>query len=205
MGRFYEIDGEQYPSVTTVLQIIRREALERWRGDLGNVEADRQMKGAADIGTGVHRACEIWNKGGTPDVTSALMPMYKAYQDWFLNTVDLTIEPFTEMVVYSKRYRYAGTLDLCTKIKGDTSRSVIDLKTSKAFWPAMALQLAAYREALIDMGHEVNRRLTIRVDKLIEVEGMAKLQIKEYTNHNKDFNAFLCALNLWRYYNNGGH
>jgi hypothetical protein len=98
--------------------------------------------------------------------------------------------------VVSKKFGYAGTFDLLAVLKGDTIPSVIDLKTSKDFWPTMALQLAAYREALLEEGKKVSRRLVVRIDKL-ETE---KLEIKEYTQHARDFNAFLAALSLFRYF-----
>lgn len=108
--------------------------------------------------------------------------------------VDTVIE--TEQMVVSKRFGYAGTFDLLAVLKEDTTPSVIDLKTSKDFWPTMALQLAAYREALLEEGKKVARRLVVRIDKL----ETGKLEIKEYTQHARDFNAFLAALSLFRYF-----
>jgi len=74
---------------------------------------------------------------------------------------------------------------------------VIDIKTSNNIQPQMALQLAAYRTALLEEGKEANRRLIVRVDKVKK----GQLAVKEYTNHHRDLVAFLSALNLWKYFN----
>jgi len=194
--RFYEINGKRYPRVTTILNIIHRPELERWRAELGNVEADRIREDMAQIGTSLHHICRLFNQDQSFEIpaTSQIGQMFSTYRQWFEMVVDTVIE--TERLVVSKKFGYAGTLDLLAVLKGDTTPSVIDLKTSKDFWPTMALQLAAYREALLEEGREVDRRLVVRIDKL----KTGKLEIKEYTQHARDFNAFLAALSLFRYF-----
>jgi len=196
--RFYKIDGKKYPRVTTILEIIHRPELERWRGDLGNVEANHVKHEAAEIGTSLHNVCRLFNRDQSFEIppTSQIGQMFDTYRQWFEVVIDTVIE--TEQLVVSKKFGYAGTFDLLAVLKGDTIPSVIDLKTSKDFWPTMALQLAAYREALLEEGKEVDRRLVVRVDKL----EAGKLQVKEYSQHARDFNAFLNALGLFRYFGN---
>ncbi len=194
--RFYEVDGKKYPRVTTILNIIHRPELERWRGELGNVEANRIRDDTAEIGTSLHNVCHLFNRDQSFEmpVTSQIGQMFNTYRRWFEKVIDTVVE--TEQLVISKKFGYAGTFDLLAVLKGDVTPSVIDLKTSKDFWPTMALQLAAYREALLEEGKEVNRRLVVRIDKL-ETE---KLEVKEYIKHARDFNAFLAALSLFRYF-----
>jgi len=194
--RFYEIDGKRYPRVTAILDIIHRPELEHWRGDLGNIEANRVMYEAAEIGTSLHNVCCVFNRDQSFEMpsTSQIGRMFDTYRQWFEMVIDTVIE--TEHLVVSKKFGYAGTFDLLAVLKGDATPSVIDLKTSKDFWPTMALQLSAYREALLEEGKGVDRRLVVRVDKL----EAGKLQVKEYTRHAKDFNAFLAALSLFRYF-----
>jgi len=194
--RFYQVDGQKFPRVTTILEIIRRPELELWRGELGNVEANRIRDEMAQIGTSVHNVCRVFNRDQSFEVpvTSQIGQMFNAYRRWFEMAIDTVIE--TEQLAVSKKFGYAGTFDLLAVLKGDTIPSVIDLKTSKDFWPTMALQLAAYREALLEEGKQVNRRLVVRIDKL----ETGKLEVKEYTQHARDFNAFLAALSLFRYF-----
>ena len=60
------LDGVTHylPSVTTKLGIIDKPFLARWRGDLGNREADQRMHEAGDRGKRIHWAYEIALKGG---------------------------------------------------------------------------------------------------------------------------------------------
>lgn len=194
--RFYNVDGKKYPRVTTILEIIRRPELERWRGELGNVEANRIRDDMAQIGTSLHNVCRVFNRDQSFEMpsTSQIGQMFDTYRQWFEMVIDTVIE--TEHLAVSKKFGYAGTFDLLAVLKGDSTPSVIDLKTSKDFWPTMALQLAAYREALLEEGKEVNRRLVVRIDKL----ETGKLEVKEYTQHARDFNVFLAALSLFRYF-----
>lgn len=62
-----EVDGVVHylPSVTTKLGIIDKGQLNRWRGDIGNREADLRMQEKADRGTRIHMAYETFLKGGT--------------------------------------------------------------------------------------------------------------------------------------------
>ena len=52
------------PSVTTKLGIIDKPQLNRWRGDIGNREADLRMYEAANRGKRIHWAYETFLKGG---------------------------------------------------------------------------------------------------------------------------------------------
>ena len=60
----------------------------------------------------------------------------------------------------------------------------------------LKLKMGLFKTKRPQEGKEVNRRLVVRVDKL----EAGKLEIKEYTQHARDFNAFLAALSLFRYF-----
>lgn len=194
--KYYEVDGRRYPRVTAILDIIHRPELERWRAELGNAEADRIMCETAQIGICLHHICRLFNQDQSFDMpaTSQIGRMFATYKQWFETAVDTVVG--TEQLVVSRKFGYAGTFDVLAVLKGDVAPSVIDLKTSKDFWPTMALQLAAYREAVLEEGRVVNRRLVVRIDR----SDTQRLQVKEYTEHARDFNAFLAALSLVRYF-----
>ena len=195
-ARFYTIDGQRLPSVTTVLGAIRSLALEHWRGELGNVEADRRMEEGAEIGKAVHRLCYAYNIGQSFIIPDSIVgELFSAYRCWFAGNVDRVV--FAEKVVVSRKYGYAGTADLLAVMKGDAVPALVDIKCTGGFWPTMPLQLAGYREAILEEGGRVDRCLVVRLDK--DEPGL--LQVKEYTEHARDFNAFLCALGLFRYLN----
>lgn len=197
MSRFYDIDGKLYPSVTTALGVIRKPFLEVWRGKLGNDEADRVMHEAADLGSAVHDYCHMINTGQAVDPADEYREMVMAYQSWLSATVKEIV--LAEQVVYSHKYQYAGRLDLLAVLKGDKYPTVIDIKTSKGIYPDMALQLAAYQQALAEMGIKANRRLILHIDKIEK----GKSKTKEYRDHARDFTVFLYALELYRYFEGG--
>lgn len=64
------------PSVTTKLGIIDKPNLARWRGDLGNREADMRMYEAAQKGTRIHWAYETALKGGAVIYDPWQRPVY---------------------------------------------------------------------------------------------------------------------------------
>lgn len=70
-----------------------------------------------------------------------------------------------ERKVYSKKYNYAGTLDLLAKVDGKLS--LIDIKTSTGIYDEYFFQTAAYSQALLEeMGNKIERNYILRVDKL---------------------------------------
>jgi hypothetical protein len=205
-GRFYDIGGRRYPSVTTVLGVINKPWLNEWRGDLGNEEADRVSGEAADTGSDFHDLGAAFNRTALmglsrtiliPAPTPQLACMMAAYAEWFDRVVERVLA--VEEVVYHPTYGYAGTYDLLAVLKGDATPTVIDLKTSRAIYPEHGLQLGAYQMALAFAGrtqpHPKTRRLVIRVDKA--EPGL--LQVREYENHTHDQRGFLAALALWTY------
>lgn len=153
------------------------------------------MKQAGNIGTVIHGLCEQINLGvslGELEIGSeSIYRMVEAYYEWFCAAVDEVID--VEKTVVAHDYQYAGTADLVAVLKGDTEPSVIDIKTSGAIYPDMALQLAAYEYVL-----GTSRRLICHIDK----KDIGKWRIKEYTNPD-DFRMFLYAKELWNYFYGG--
>ena len=79
----------------------------------------------------------------------------------------------TEERIYSKKYKYAGTVDAVAMI--DDKFSVIDFKTSKQIYKSYKLQVYAYKQAIEEMyGEEVESCWILRFDK-----ATGKFQAKE--------------------------
>jgi hypothetical protein len=196
MNRFYEIDGSLLPSVTTVLGIIRRQQLEYWRGMVGNAEADRIMYEAAALGKEVHSRCHDVVRGIIQEEEARQNLLVGAFYDWFHATVKEVIE--SEKPTWSLKYGYAGTPDLVCILKGDQSNpTVVDIKTTGAIWKDMALQTGAYQGALMENGIKPWRRMVVHLNK---TNPLRPATIKEYYNHENDFNHFLYTLSLWNYF-----
>ena len=98
---------------------------------------------ALDVGSEVHNAIEKHLQGKPFDLTSEQAKnAFAAYLEW-KEGVELVAIALEE-TVWGKRW--AGTLDFLGYYKGKLY--VIDWKTSKAFYPEMRYQVAAYRDAM---------------------------------------------------------
>lgn len=128
-GRFYITpDGNQYPSVTTVLGAGTKEWRENWRTSLGPEKADKEAKRAADRGTSVHTMIEKFlNNDPAPTQEQELSHILE------FNTLRLHLKQINnirsqETVVWSDTMRIAGRLDCVGEYKNVLS--IIDFKTS---------------------------------------------------------------------------
>jgi hypothetical protein len=120
----------------------------------------RELAKAAEIGSQVHALIE-WNLrrelgqevGPEPVIKDAALWAFMVWEEW-RKTVRL--KPLAvEQVVWSRQYRYAGTLDLLATLDGPDGKvtTVLDWKTGKAIYGEAKLQNAAYVQAAIEMGH----------------------------------------------------
>ena len=124
--RFYQIDGKNYPSITTVLGIQKTKELQKWRDSIGNDVANWEMGRAARRGKATHTLVEQYLKGETPSERSVLplglFRLLKPYVDQINNIHAL------ETIMYSKKLTVAGQVDCIAEYKGKLS--VVDFKTS---------------------------------------------------------------------------
>lgn len=128
----------------------------------------RETESAAAIGTLVHSRIE-WELRTKLKIRSKMEPKipehqvdrktgevsehpahvaYRAYQEWVKESklVPLAIE----QRVWSRKYGYAGTMDVYGECYG--VRTLLDWKTGKSIYDEALLQNAAYRHAWIEMG-----------------------------------------------------
>ena len=124
--RFYDINGKNYPSITTVLGIRKSEALKGWREKIGENVANWEMGRAARRGKSFHTLVEQYIKGETPSIRDVLplglFKLLKPYIDQIDNIHLL------EAIMYSKKLTVAGQVDCVAEYNGKLS--VIDFKTA---------------------------------------------------------------------------
>ena len=124
--RFYNIDGKNYPSVTSILGIKKKEGLEQWRKNVGEAAAEWEMARAARRGKAVHTLIEQYLKGETPAIRDVLplgmFKLMKPYLDQINNIHCL------EKIMYSHKLTLAGQVDCIAEYNGKLS--VIDFKTA---------------------------------------------------------------------------
>lgn len=125
--RFYSTEsGEKYPSVTSVVGVLNKEAILEWRKRVGEQEANRISARAANRGTRIHSLCELYLKGEQfslgiteQEMFSSLIPELDR-----INNIHAL-----EQRLISHRLKIAGTVDAIAEYDGQLS--VIDFKTSR--------------------------------------------------------------------------
>ena len=155
-SHYYWIDGEFVPAVTAILDQsgpVEYGLRNFWKQNSA-IEADQKMTEAGEFGSMIHDALERLLNGEELDLVNEF-PSVKAkkhimaFHDWF-HSFNPDIDSIqTEFTVGSKKYKYAGTLDLaCTK---DGELWIIDFKTSAGIYTNYHRQLAAYKNAYEEM------------------------------------------------------
>lgn len=127
--RFYKTtDGCLYPSVTTVLSIVKEDVLKAWQLRVGEEEANKIKTSAAVRGTIIHEQAEDYLKGQYdskkyPAIHRMMFNQLRTYID------EVEIVHNIEVPLYSNYLQLAGRCDLVAKWRG--KRTIIDFKTSR--------------------------------------------------------------------------
>ena len=209
-GRFYDVDGDKFPSVTTILNIIGKDYLQFWYGKLGNEEAEKQLKAAAQRGTDLHKTIEShikMKKGLFNGNFQAKSPLF----DRFLEFEDGVKVEFTmsETTVFSKKHRFAGTLDAVgiENYEKNPVLTIFDWKTSKSLHKENKLQISAYAYALEEMFPEMagaieKARVVRFVDPTPEnPEPKPEQYVLSRSEIDDNFKVFLSCLEVWKWKN----
>ena len=185
-GRTYRTpEGVDLPSITTVLSILSRDSIAKWRKRVGEKEANRISGKAAGRGTRVHEITEKYinnepnyKEGYTPDIIHSFNVM-KPILDGFIGKVYAQEAP-----LYSNHLGVAGRVDCVAEFDGIPS--IIDFKTSmkpkKREWVKnYFMQEAAYAVMWEERtGQSITQLVTI-----ISVDGKDKQQI--YVEHRDNW------------------
>lgn len=168
-------------SVTTILDVAHKPALQAWRDTVGPEEADRYMRERADIGSTVHARIEdiILTGGCDPQDSEEVSQLTDGFFRWREKAAPSTVA--TELFVYSTRHGYAGSADYICEIDGEPW--IIDFKTSKSLHDSMGLQLAAYRQAYQEMTGIRARTAILK----LTTKTQKGWQFKEYNEPIKPF------------------
>ncbi len=168
------------------------------------IEASKQhqikKEKAASIGNQVHEWAENHIKGlkpAMPDDPKALNGITA-----FLKFIDEHEIKFIEVEkpIYSLKYNYVGLMDCKFTagigLRGEKEKHKIihpgDYKTSNGFYDEYRFQVAAYQEAdFEECGQKYGDKWIIRFGK-----EDADFEARDFKEHDKDFKAFLNALEL---------
>lgn len=128
--RYFTPDGNAYPSITTVLSIIGKEAIIAWRKRVGEEEANKISRQAATRGTAVHKLAEDYVdnvenwKGKHMPANIMTFNTIKPILDEHIDNIW-----FQEVFLYSDKLKCAGQVDCIAEYDGVLS--IIDFKTSR--------------------------------------------------------------------------
>jgi hypothetical protein len=218
--RFYEKDGEYFPSSTTILECF---PLEKGLRDffLNNTkeQADKLLHDAALQGSKIHHAIELMLLGESINpsgftrkqverlgkcedelVKYLLLPltdkedkMLTGFENWWEKFKPITI--YSEKEIHSPR-GYAGTMDWMgtIEIKGERVTCIVDWKTGKGLYKSYDLQVSSYVKAIEEMeGVKIEKAFLLQL-------GLNKCLYKfqEIKDIDDSFLWFLETLKVWQ-------
>ena len=161
-GRYYQRNGEYYPSVTYVLSHYPKgKFFEDWLKKVG-YSADYIVKKASEEGTQVHEMIEAYLNGeelkflehGRPMYAPNIWQMFLRFVDFWEEYKPTLIE--AEIHLFSDELKIAGTCDMVCELNGELW--VIDFKTSNHLQTTYDLQTAIYAKCFEEcFGKKVDR------------------------------------------------
>lgn len=136
-------NGNEIPSVTTILKLLNKPVLVHWANYLGfkRQKVKDVLTTSANKGTEFHNLVHLFTTTGEVDLTNVskeVLYLYNLYQVWH-KANNFTLE-FGEISLTSDLF--GGTIDAIGTLNGNLI--ILDYKTSKSIYPSMFLQLAAY-------------------------------------------------------------
>lgn len=170
--RWYEKDGNKYPSVTTILKLISgNDDLMKWANYLGFRRKDltKVLDESARFGTMIHSHLEAIVSNSPVDtippkddldkysIDKCIANFNRTFKDIEYNTL------FSEKTIISSILGYGGTMDWYVEMGG--VNILMDFKTSKKPRPSMFLQLGAYYNLLLGEGYDVDLAAIILVNE----------------------------------------
>ena len=196
---------------------------------IGKTKAHKkELDKAAEIGSQAHALIEwklqskmLEEVGTQPKVSQKAMWAYTAWENF---EAEVNLEPMSggiEQTIWSLDHRYAGTMDLYAEFDiteslvarqpesyrdelsqyiGTRQKSIQDWKTGKRIYLEAGLQIAAYRQAMIEMGHadETCFGIIVRLPK-VETDPDFEVRLYPLSELTKLFTAFLHVKKVWEW------
>lgn len=188
----YRLDGQNVPGVTTALKPIST-------ADYAFVDPE-VMERKALFGTAVHKLIELDCLGelDVEDLDEDLVPYYGAWRE-FLAASGFQVL-LSESKLGSRRYRYAGQLDLFGQLNG--FRAMIDAKCVVTVMPSTGPQTMAYtnlvRESRPDLlpAAAPCQRYALQLRPALHLGDNARWQLVPFKEDAADWRLFLAALTV---------
>ena len=175
-GRFYKIDDQWMPSITTVVGNQSKHGILAWQKRVGFAEAEKVRRAAAWRGTQYHNLVEKYLKNELEEIEES-----KGLPTYLFRSARETLDRIDnihaiEAPLYSRTLRIAGRVDCIAEF--DNELAIIDFKTTKNLKKVEHLekffvQEAAYAYMYYELtGIEVDKLVTLSVaeDGAMQVE-----------------------------------
>jgi len=216
-SNYYDItlpDGKivSLPRVTSILRTINKEGLNIWRSKQGWEASEQYKEETADIGKEIHKLVAQLGRG------KAIVPLewellseevrngLRAYVRW---QREHAFEPIdAEMLVYSLKYGFAGTVDAIGRFEGKHGLVLVDWKSGDTIWEEYVMQVAAYVTAWNELFRELPKPPKINRARIVSLSrntGLPTQRIVERKELKRAFKAFLHAKGLFDYYKGVKH
>ena len=130
-GRRYQVEGNFYPSVTTVIGEKKKDSILKWRRKVGEEEANAISKRASTRGNKCHKLCELYlenksiSKYSDDPLSMGLFYQIKPYLD-SIDNIHALEEPLSSSLL-----KMAGRVDCIAEYNGELA--IIDFKTSTKY------------------------------------------------------------------------
>jgi genome maintenance exonuclease 1 len=182
--RFYVTPDGLYPSITTVLNVRKREGLAEWRKRVGEDVANYIARTAATRGTKVHQMCEDFlNNNEVVQDNREFLPwclfsQLKPVLEKSINNIYAQ-----ECGLWSDKYKVAGRVDCIAEYNGVPS--IIDFKTSRSerndeYNELYYIQASAYAEMF-------EERTGIPVEQIVILVVTEDGQVQEFIKKKYDY------------------
>ena len=181
----YTLRGLPVPSVTTIIDFM---------GEYLQLPQD-VLEAARERGQEVHRLTALWDADGEIRKDEFEPNVWAYLAAWTLFEEEAPFSPhLVEVPVASDRHLFAGTIDRVGWING--ALAILDIKTSAAVNPLVALQVAAYQRAYNEM---VPQRLRATKRFAVQLRPNGSYRLHEYKDP-ADWSTFLAMLQIrnWR-------
>lgn len=196
-----------YEDLPLVAKMSKPAYVETLRKRLGHEKAHtKELQKACEIGSECHALIE-WNLrkelgqrvGDQPQIGDKAAHAFAAYEDWRKRT---GIKPIMiEQTIWSRKYGYAGTMDLCADVDEYQALTVLDWKTGKGIYEEALLQNAAYVQALVEMGHATEAQVYGMIVRLPKNESDPGFEVRVIHPSEQAalFQTFLAVKRLWEF------
>lgn len=182
--RFYVTPDGLYPSITTVLNVRKREGLAEWRKRVGEDVANYIARTAATRGTKVHKMCEDFlNNEEVVKDNREFLPWCLFQQMKPVLEEKLDNIYAQEAGLWSDKYQVAGRVDCIAEWDGVPS--IIDFKTSRSerndeYNESYYIQAAAYAEMF-------EERTGTPIEQIVILVVTEDGQIQEFVKKKHDY------------------